>query len=88
MTEFLRSIPVDSKTPVQYVCYHPVAEKHLKQGHEAEPTCLAVDYEYEHPILEIFHALGWQGGTIHQAVAEIKRLRRAAEQGGAEEEEP
>jgi len=24
---------------------------------------------------EVYKALGWQGGTIHQVVAEIKRLR-------------
>jgi hypothetical protein len=75
MSEFLRSIAVDSTTPVQYACYHPVADNRLRHGKPAEPTCLAVDYEYEHPIVEIFNALGFQGGTIHQAVEEIKRLK-------------
>jgi len=26
-------------------------------------------------VLEIYRAFGWQGGTIHQVIAEIKRLR-------------
>ena len=76
MREFLKSIPADSKEPVQLVCYHPILDAKLRRGEEVEPTCLAVYYEYENPIIDIFHALGWQGGTIHQVVAEIKRLKQ------------
>jgi len=41
----------------------------------SKPTCLAVEYEYESVLHEICNALGWQGGTIHQVVSEIKRLK-------------
>jgi hypothetical protein len=29
----------------------------------------------EFVMLDVYKALGWQGGTIHQVIAEIKRLK-------------
>jgi hypothetical protein len=87
MNELLRVVSIDSKEPVNFVCYHPIAEKYLlkkARGEEtffddddemSKPTCLAVEYEYESVLHEICNALGWQGGTIHQVVSEIKRLK-------------
>lgn len=67
MTELLKIIPLGSSEPVQFVCYHPDMQ---------QPVCLAVKYEYESILHEIVTALGWQGGTIHQVVEEIKRLKK------------
>ena len=86
MEKLLRAIPAtDQETPVQYVCIHPVVWKRLMRGETTdmlteepyEPTCLANDYEYESVLHEVCVALGWQGGTIHQVVEEVKRLRTA-----------
>lgn len=84
----LKALPLDNETPVQYVCFHPIAAAHLQNGQTVnyitgekyEPSCMAVDYEYESVLQELCSALGWQGGTIHQAIAEVKRLK-AAEKG-------
>jgi hypothetical protein len=79
----LRVVPLDSKEPVNHVCYHPISEAKLRRGEmfhmdgePVGPVCLAVDYEYESPLHEICAALGWQGGTIHQVIDEIKRLKK------------
>lgn len=74
MSAYLRKIPINSTEPVKYVCYHPVAEKWLKEGKPAEPSCLANDYEFDTPTHELCNIFGWQGGTIHQVVAEVRRL--------------
>jgi hypothetical protein len=79
MTELLRVVPLSSKAPVAFVCYHPIAEKHLLRGEigeMSEPTCLAVEYEYDSILHELCCALGWQGGTLSQAIAEVKRLKK------------
>ena len=78
----LKTLPLDNDTPVQYVCFHPIAAAHLQNGEtineftgeKYEPSCMAVDYEYESILQELCVALGWQGGTINQAIAEVKRL--------------
>ena len=36
----------------------------------------AREYDYESDLESIYKALGWQGGTIHQVVEEIKRLKK------------
>jgi hypothetical protein len=81
--KLLRVVPPDSEEPVNHVCYHPIAEARLRRGEThmlngdpIEPICLAVDYEYESPLHQICTALGWQGGTIHQVIDEIKRLKK------------
>ena len=78
-SELLRTLPVsDERTPVDFVCYHPIAERNLRRGdvgEGAEPSCLAVRYEYDSILGELCAALGWSGGTIHQVIAEIKRLK-------------
>ena len=72
----------DETTPVNYVCYHPISEKYLRRGQtmpdgrDPKPDCLAVEYEYDSVLREICVALGWQGGTRSDAIAEIKRLVR------------
>lgn len=80
--KLLRVVDLDSKEPVNYVCYHPISEAKLRlgeiyhfDGEPVEPECLAVDYEYESILHEVCFALGWQGGTIHQVIEEIKRLK-------------
>lgn len=87
MKDLLRTIPVsDTVTPVRYVCYHPIVAAKLEQGitvneftgEKYTPDCLAVEYEYDSVLREICVALGWQGGTIHQAVEEIRKLKNAA----------
>ena len=85
----LKTLPLDNDTPVQYVCFHPIAAAHLQNGEtineftgeKYEPSCMAVDYEYESILQELCVALGWQGGTINQAIAEVKRLKAAGNQG-------
>jgi hypothetical protein len=32
----------ETDIPVNYVCYHPIAEKKLKNGEDVNPTCCAV----------------------------------------------
>ena len=39
----LRTLPVDTTEPVNYVCYHPVAEKWLLRGEHVEPSCCAIE---------------------------------------------
>lgn len=34
---------------------------------------------YESQLAELCGALGWQGGTYHQVLREVKRLKRVAE---------
>lgn len=75
MNDLLRSVPVDSKEPVNLVCYHPVQIEKLLAGENVEPQCLAVDYEYDSLLHEICVALGWQGGTRQQVLDEIRKLR-------------
>lgn len=42
----------------------------------SEAAILAYEgYPRDSPLLPVYKALGWQGGTIHQVVAEIKRLK-------------
>jgi hypothetical protein len=88
MSDLLRVLPVtDTKTPVRYVCFHPIAAGELQNGithneftgEKYEPDCLANEYEYDSVLQEVCAALGWQGGTIHQAVEEIKKLKIAAQ---------
>lgn len=86
VTELLRVVPLESKEPVSLVCYHPIAEKYLLKAARGEsslfdddpdmckPTCLAVEYEYDSILHELCCALGWQGGTLSQAMGEVKRL--------------
>jgi hypothetical protein len=58
MKGLLRVIPVESTQPVQLVCYHPCAEKHLRRGDlRIEPDCLAVEYAYDKPEIELRRAL-------------------------------
>jgi hypothetical protein len=68
----------ETDEPVNYVCYHPIAEKRLLNGEYSKPTCCAVDYEYQSILEPILESLGWQGGTLNQAIEEIKRLRQVA----------
>lgn len=65
--------------PVNHECYHPLQIKELLNGNRIEPICCAVEYEYDSVLREICVALGWQGGTIHQAIEEIKRLKRMSD---------
>lgn len=82
----LEALPIDDKRPVNYVCFHPIAAGHLQNGkthndfdgEKYEPSCLAVEYEYESVLQAVCVALGWQGGTIHQAIDEVKRLKAIA----------
>jgi hypothetical protein len=75
--ELLRTLPItDTTTPVKYVCYHSVAEKHLLRREPAEPSCLAVPYEYDSILREVCILLGWQGGTRQQVLDELKRLKK------------
>ena len=79
MRELLRVLPLDYDKPIQLVCYHPVAERHLILGDDkelAQPTCLAVEYEYDSVLHELCAALGWQGGVLSHAIAEVKRLKQ------------
>lgn len=84
MSAYLKTYPADDRnTPVQYVCIHPIVWNDLMNGEtidgftrkQHEPACLANDYEFDSPLHEICVALGWQGGTVHQVIEEIKRLR-------------
>ena len=76
-----------------FVCFHPIAASALQNGEthnrvdgeRYEPRCLANEYDYESVLHAVCNALGWQGGTIHQAIAEIKRLKEVAP---AEAKEP
>lgn len=82
----LKKLPLDETTPVQYVCFHPIVASELLKGNtindftdeKYEPSCMAVEYEYEYGSIlhEVCNALGWQGGTIHQVVEEINKLRK------------
>ena len=86
MKELLRVVPLESREPVSLVCYHPIAEKYLLKAARGEsslfdddpdmraPTCLAVEYEYDSVLHELCCALGWQGGTLSQAMDEVKML--------------
>jgi len=38
---------------------------------------MAVETANKSPLSPVYKALGWQGGTIHQVVAEITRLRES-----------
>jgi len=50
--KLLKALPLDNKTPVQYVCFHPIAAAHLQNGEtinqftgeKYEPTCMAINY--------------------------------------------
>ena len=44
MNEFLRSLPADSKEPVQLVCYHPVLDAKLRRGEEVELKALPTQW--------------------------------------------
>jgi hypothetical protein len=76
----------DTTTPVSYVCFHPIAASALERGETVneftgekyEPSCLAIEVEKGETLHEICVALGWQGGTIHQALDEIKKLKKQA----------
>jgi hypothetical protein len=70
----------ETKEPVNYVCYHPIAEKRLRQREYADPECCAVDYEYESLLDGICQALGWNGGTLSQVIDEIKKLKAKEKQ--------
>jgi hypothetical protein len=64
---------------IQYECWHPLGIRLIKRGeipHIKQPYFCAVDYEYGSILDSIIDALGWQGGTLHQALNEIKRLKR------------
>jgi len=84
MSDLLKTYPAsDTETPVQYVCIHPLVWRDLMNGETVnrftgephEPDCLANNYGYDSVLHEICEVLGWQGGTIHQVVEEIKRLK-------------
>ena len=78
----------DTTTPVNYVCFHPIAASALERGEtickftgkKYKPSCLAVEVENGEALQAVCGALGWQGGTIHQIVEEIGKLKKAAEQ--------
>ena len=71
------SINQDGNTeiPVSGVVYHPIAENRLKRGEPAEPMFCIRELEYDSILSMLTEALGWQGGTIHEVVDEIKRLK-------------
>lgn len=69
----------NTKEPVLAVCYHPIAEKRLKNGENAEPMFCIKELEYDSILSMLCNALGWQGGTIYQVVEEIKRLKGATQ---------
>ena len=75
----LKYVPIEddgtTKENVNLVCYHPVQVKYLLRGENVDPKCCATDYEYESILQPIFEIFGWQGGTIHQIIDEIKRLK-------------
>ena len=79
--KLLEVVPINgdgnTERPVSCVCYHPIAEKRLRNGEKAEPMYCAVEIDEEIPsILSMLtNACGWQGGTIHQVIEEIKRLK-------------
>jgi len=90
----IETLPLDNVTPVKYVCFHPIAAAHLQNGEthdnltgeKYEPICIANDYEFDSVLQELCVALGWQGGTIHQAIAEVKLLRAAVELGATDKQ--
>jgi hypothetical protein len=73
----------ETSIPVLGICYHVMTEKYLRQGminhpttgESIEPLFAVVEYDYESILQQLCEALGWQGGTIHQVIAEIKRLK-------------
>jgi len=75
MSELLRRVNLDSNEPVNFVCYHPLAEQKILKGEHAEPSCLAVEYEYESVLHNICALLGWQGGTLQQVTDGVKKLQ-------------
>jgi uncharacterized protein with PIN domain len=66
-----------------------MCDEEYKEEFETCPACgteLKTEYrEYEQDFKsasnifqdEVYKALGWQGGTIHQVITEIKRLKKA-----------
>ena len=81
--KLLRVIPIDENgmtdEDIQYECWHPLAIAVIKKGQNPvvkQPYFCAVDYEYGSILDSILDALGWQGGTLHQALKEIKRLKK------------
>jgi hypothetical protein len=62
--------------PVRAVCYHPLGEAKLRRGDTSiNPDFCIVEYEYESVLAELCDALGWQGGTLVDAIKEVKRLK-------------
>jgi len=79
MGNYLKKVPLDEAgtMPVNCVCYHPLQERRIDD--DIEPMYCAVETEDDPAILaDLCEALGWQGGTIHDAIAEVRRLKAAA----------
>jgi hypothetical protein len=81
--KLLKVIPIneDGSTDenVQYECWHPLGILSLKKETTPvvkQPYFCAVDYDYGSVLDSILDALGWQGGTLHQALDEIRRLKK------------